>query len=55
MKHYYNEGKERLKEDNYSYQGRSRRQMENNYKMMGYTLLLGCIFILSMVLIAIFG
>ena len=44
--HWYNEGKEILN------QGRSKKQMENNYKIMGFSLI-G--FIVSLILIAIFG
>jgi len=57
MKHYMNEGKEILNkhEDLHLTQGRSKKQIENNYRMIGYTMVLGCVFILSMVLIAIFG
>ena len=52
-----NEGKEILNkhEDLHLTQGRSKKQIENNYRMIGYTMVLGCVFILSMVLIAIFG
>jgi len=44
--HWYNEGKEILN------QGRSKKQMKNNYKITGFSLI--CI-IVTLILIAIFG
>jgi len=44
--HWYNEGKEILN------QGRSKKQMEGNYKITGFSLI-G--FIITLTLIAIFG
>lgn len=37
--HWYNEGKEYLKKDEFKYQGRSNRQMENTYRVIGWALI----------------
>lgn len=49
MKHFTNNGKEYLKKDDPSInQGRSDKQMETNYKLVGWTMMAGVIFFIAM-------